>query len=84
VRSTAKVEAEGGSGCQRAEENCEREGPEGSRLLARTGKGRMGGDARRWLTDDARKTWMWDERWRLRDGRTAERKEADYPYLLNK
>jgi hypothetical protein len=36
---TTQVEAEGGSGCQRAE-NCEREGGEGARwLLARTGRG---------------------------------------------
>jgi hypothetical protein len=30
---------------------------------------------------------MWDGRWRLRIGRTAERqnvREADYSYLLNK
>jgi hypothetical protein len=48
-----EVEAEGGSGCQRAE-NCEREGGEGARwLLARTGKGR-----RTRLTDDARKLVM--------------------------
>jgi hypothetical protein len=57
VRPTVEVEAKGGSGCQRAEENCEREGAEGARLLARTGKGRTGGDGR--LMDDARKTWMW-------------------------
>jgi hypothetical protein len=68
VRPTTEVEAEGGSGWQRAE-NCEREGGEGARwLLARTGKGR-----RTRLTDDARKTVMWDGRWRLKDGRTAER-----------
>jgi hypothetical protein len=39
------------------------------------------------LTDDTRKIWMWDGRWRLRDDRTAERqnvKEADYSYVLNK
>jgi hypothetical protein len=66
-----KVEAERESGCQHAEENCERERADGARLLARTGAGR--------LTDDARKTGTWDGRWRLRDGRTA-----DYSYLLNK
>jgi hypothetical protein len=36
VHATAK----GGSSCQRAEENDEREGADGARLLARTGKGR--------------------------------------------
>ena len=60
-----EVEAERGSGCQRAEENCEREGAEGARLLARTGAGR--------LTDAARKTGTCDGRLRLQDGRTAER-----------
>jgi hypothetical protein len=71
-----EVEAEGGSGCQRAE-NCEREGAEGGSR----GRGRGGREAMHAgrLTDDARKTWTWDGRWRLRDGRTA-----DYSYLLNK
>jgi hypothetical protein len=53
VRPTVEVEAEGGSGCQRAE-NCEQEGVEGATLLARMGKGWMGGDARR--TADGRRT----------------------------
>jgi hypothetical protein len=45
------------------------------------GRGRGGREATHAgrLTDDARKTAMWDGRWRLRDGRTA-----DYSYLLNK
>jgi hypothetical protein len=61
-----EVEAEGGSGCQHAE-NCKREGGEGARwLLARTGKGR-----RTRLTDDARKTVMWDGRWRTTGRQTT-------------
>ena len=61
VRPTAKVEAEGGSGCQRAEVNCEREGAEGARLLARTGKGRTGGNAR--TMADGRRTKNRDAGW---------------------
>jgi hypothetical protein len=73
VHPTVKVEAKGGSGCQRAEENCEREGAEGARLLAWTGKGRMGGDARRMA--DGRRTKNVDVGWtveieRWQNGRT--------------
>jgi hypothetical protein len=70
VRPATEVEAEAEGGiCWQRAENCEREGGEGARwLLAPTGKGR-----RTRLTDDARKTVIWDGRWRLKDGRTAER-----------
>jgi hypothetical protein len=61
VRPTAEVEAEGGSGCQRAEENCEWEGAEGARLVTWTGKGRTRGDARR--TADGRRTKNSDVGW---------------------
>jgi hypothetical protein len=40
ARGRVRATAEGGSSCQRAEENDEREGADGARLLARTGKGR--------------------------------------------
>jgi hypothetical protein len=76
VRPTVGVEAERGSGCQRAEENCEWEGAEGARLLARTGKGRTGGNTRR--TADGRRTKNRDVGWTVeiegrQNGRTAER-----------
>jgi hypothetical protein len=59
------------------EENCEREGAEGARLLARTGKGRTGGDARRMA--DGRRTKNRDVGWTVeiegrQNGRTTERK----------
>jgi hypothetical protein len=76
VRPTVQVEAEGGGGCQRAE-NYEREGAEGARLLARTGKGRTGGDARR--TADGRHTKNRDVGWTVeiegrQNSRTTEHK----------
>jgi hypothetical protein len=75
VRPTVEVEAERGSGCQRANGRGQRE------LGCSRGRGRGGREATHAgrLTDDARKTGTWDGRWRLRDDRTA-----DYSYLLNK
>jgi hypothetical protein len=63
-----EVEAERGSGCQRAE-NREREGAEGGSR----GRGRGGREATRTADGRRTKTWTWDGRWRSRDGRTAER-----------
>jgi hypothetical protein len=61
ARGRVRPTVEGGSGCQRAEENCEREGAEGARLLARTGKGQTGGDARRMA--DGQHTKIMDVGW---------------------
>jgi hypothetical protein len=81
LQRLGKVQSEGegapdGGGRERLpawEENCEWEGAEGARLLAWTGKGRTGGDARR--TADGRRTKNRDVGWtveieRRQNGRT--------------
>jgi hypothetical protein len=75
ARGRVRATAEGGSSCQRAEENGEREGADGARLLAQTGKGRTA-DGRRMINRDVGWTVEIEGR---QNGRTA-----DYSYLLNK
>jgi hypothetical protein len=75
ARGRVRATAEGGSSCERAEETDEREGADGARLLARTGKGR---------TADGRRTINRDVGWTVEIEGWQNGRTADYSYLLNK